>query len=101
MTKATNQFMEIKISTLKNILARLFAELEKQGLDSITISSDYYWHIPEDQIYDPYHEPDHLDTGQLTDDWSDLEKISNGEDDPVITDFLDLSAIFRAIGDQG
>lgn len=92
--------MEIKVSDLWKISERLFRHLEEAGISSVEINADYYWNISADQVYDPYKEPDQLDMGQLSDDWSDLEKILSNEMEPISYNMVDLSAILRAIGEK-
>lgn len=93
--------MDIKISDLKKVTLSLLSYLEEKGVDTIHIPYDYYWHIPVNEIYRPYQKPSDLNLGQLCDDWQGLQKVINGENDPLISDFIDLAAIYRAIGEQG
>ncbi len=93
--------MEIKVSELKIILDRLLNHLVEGDIESIHIDNDYYWHIPSEELFDPYKKPNELNLGQLSDDWHDLQKVANGTNAPLISDLVDLAAILRAIGELG
>jgi hypothetical protein len=92
--------MDIRVSDLKKVVLILISFLERTGVKTIHIPYDYYWHIPVEEIYRPYQKPSDLNLGQLSDDWQDLQKVIDKENDPLITDFIDLAAICRAIGEQ-
>ena len=89
--------MEIKLTDLNTTIN----ELNKREIKSIHIENEYYWNIPSEDLYNPYKNPANLNLGQLSDDWNDLLKVASGADDPLISDFIDLAAILRAIGDLG
>ena len=91
--------MEITVSDLKKIVESIFALFDECGVEIISIENDYYWHIPKEEIYDPYHTPTNLNLGQLSDDWQDLHRVLAKENEPILTDFIDLASIFRAIGE--
>ena len=92
--------MQIPIAELQRIIERLFQHLEDYGIDSVEIPVDYYWNIPNDQIYKPYQDPSKIDMGQLSDDWSELQKIIHLDREPVGYDFVLLASIIRAIGEH-
>ena len=91
--------MEIEIRELQNISNQLFNYLIDLGIDTIEITEDFYWFIQKENLYNPYKKPLDLDLGQLSDDWDDLKKISDGKNEPISYDFVDLSAILRYIGE--
>lgn len=93
--------MEVKIEDLQIIFNKLISQILHHGITVIRIDHDYYWNIPSEDLYDSYEKPVNLDLGQLSFDWNDLLKILNDSNDPLISDFIDLAAILRAIGDLG
>ncbi|MCP4608498.1 MAG: hypothetical protein GY845_07275 [Planctomycetes bacterium] len=92
--------MHIKLADLRSISEKLFTYLESQGVESLDVKVDYYWHIPKEQIYDPYQEPSELDLGQLTDDWCELQKLLDTDSQPITYCFVWLAAILRAIDEH-
>ena len=92
--------MKLNLSDLYAVSEKLFLHLEKQGLEVIDIPVDYYWNIPREQLYNPYEDPSDLDLGQLTDNWSELQKILESENEPLAYYFVWLAAIMRAVGEH-
>lgn len=85
--------------SLDPISAQLFSQLEQRELGWVEIPFDYYWDISKDERYEPYEKPKHFDLGQLSDDWGELQKISQGENEPITYALVWLSSILRAIGE--
>ncbi len=91
--------MRLELAKLRAATEMLFDHLKETGYDSVEIPHDYYWHIHAPELYDPYAQPE-LTLGQLTDDWTSLEKILQNEIDPLAYDLVCLSALLRAVGEQ-
>ncbi len=85
--------MDIELSDLKAIFFKEIEHLEALGYETIEIPVDTYWNIPQDQRYDPYHEPGHLDLGQLSDDWQMLQNRCIGKREPLAYDLVWFSTI--------
>lgn len=92
--------MRVNISDLRRVSEKLFSHLEQNGHSSVEISADYYWIIPEERRYDPYNEPTDFSLGQLTDDWSRLQKIAEEENEPIGYALVWLASILQAIGED-
>lgn len=92
--------MKIKLADIEKLTEKLFLYLKNRGVDVIEIPVDFYWHIPKEQIYAPYEQPAQLDVGQLSDDWNELQKVITGISAPITYNFVWLSAILRAIGEN-
>ena len=92
--------MQISAGDLRHVVNKLLDHLEDTGHDVLVINKDYYWVISAIQRYDPYKEPTDFTLGQLSDDWSELEKTIRGECAPVGYALVWLSAILRAIGEE-
>ena len=92
--------MKVTISELRSISENLFVHLEKMGLDTIDIENDFYWVISEEKRYNAYNEPKEFTLGQLTDDWSELKQILQGENEPIAYALAWLSSILRVIGEK-
>jgi hypothetical protein len=92
--------LKIPIAKLREAADKLFTHLEDQGISSVELDVDYYWTIPSDQLYDPYQQPTEFGLGQLSDDWSEMEKIINNTREPISYCFVWLATILRAIGEK-
>ncbi len=92
--------MQVKASELRKACEVLCAYLEQTNRDMIEMPVDYYWNIPAEYLYDPVHDPQGLNIGQLTDDWKEIQGIVEGKREPLGLAFVWLSAIFRAIGEK-
>lgn len=92
--------MEINLDDLQKICDRLFQYTRARGVDSVTLEVDYYWNIPQEERYNPYKQPSELDLGQLSDDWNELQKIIQSQEELLGYSFVWLSTIMRAIGER-
>ena len=92
--------MEIKMDDLQKICDRLIQNVIEKGIESITLDVDYYWNIPQNQLYNPYQQPTDLDIGQLTDDWDELKKILQSQKETLGYHLVWLAAILRAVGEK-
>lgn len=92
--------MKISINELRRITARLYDDLESQGLEEIELTDDYYWVIPADQLYNPNADPTDLGLDQLSDNWEWLSNVRTNETDPIPHHLVWLGAILRWIGER-
>lgn len=92
--------MKISVAQLRAVTELVLKRLEDRGHLIVDISADYYWNIPKEQKYDREQDPKDLTIGQLSEDWSWLEKIATGEREPVIFALVWLGEIFRYVGEE-
>jgi len=92
--------MQIDIRTIQMALASIFNHLQERGIESIEISEDFYWNISIIQRYDPYTIPTQFDLGQLTNDYEEIIKIVNGNNEPLGFALVWLSSLIRIIGEK-
>jgi hypothetical protein len=94
--------VQIDLRELRQVTNRLFDHLEQQGHTHLELTQDYYWVIPDEQLYDPLHDPDPntFGLGQLTDDWNWCQNLLNPEREPVGRGFLWVAALLRWISSQ-
>lgn len=88
--------MVIKIDDLQEIATILFSKLKEDIGAEINISKDYYWNISDDEMYDPYKEPQNLTIGQLSDDLTELRRLLI-EEDAILYDVKRFAEILKAI----
>jgi hypothetical protein len=92
--------MQINVAELHQITDKIFAHLHEIDVESIELTEDFYWHIPEEQLYNLDSDPAQLGLGQLYDDWADLRRLLEEGNDPIAYDLVDLAAILRYIGER-
>lgn len=92
--------MEVILDDLQEIFEVLLQNIREKGVESVFLDIDYYWNVPQDQIYDPYNKPDELDLGQLSDDWQELKRVIQAKKEPLGYHLVWLAAILRAIGEK-
>ena len=92
--------MRISVDELRKATLLLLDHLATTGQTSFQVDEDFYWHVPESQRYDSYSEPRRLTVGQLSDDWSELQKIADGQRAPTGTALVWLASILRRIGEK-
>ena|SRR5438552_16784954 len=92
--------LQITIDEVQHLTNVLLSHLRERGIGAIEFSSDYYWHIPSNEVYEPLNKPTNLDIGQLTEDLERLKEIAEGKNDPIGYALVWLSSILRYIGEQ-
>jgi hypothetical protein len=95
-----NSNIYVRLTDLEHVLQTITSYLRSRGLEAVEISDDYYWDIPDDQLYDPLTKPTELDLGQLTEDWEKLSHILEGKSPTIGYALVWLSSILRAIGKE-
>lgn len=90
--------MRVETAELRKIAGMLLDHLEKSGVRAVEVPWDYYWDMPDEELYNPHDKPVNLDVGQLSDDWLELGRIGTGEMPPVGQALVWLSSILRAVG---
>ncbi|BCQ36913.1 hypothetical protein [Erwinia rhapontici] len=69
--------MEVDLNVLEGAVNKIFSEMRRKGLGSVSLDTDFYWNIPSEMLYDPYTEPTDLNIGQLEEDYENLVQMSN------------------------
>jgi len=78
----------------------LLQHLEESGQKEFEITEDFYWDVPADKRYEPYEEPKELTVGQLSDDWSEVTHMVNGDRELVAYGLVWLASVLRRIGEK-
>jgi hypothetical protein len=93
--------LEIDISQLREITNRIFDHIEKDlKITGVRIDKDYYWDIPDKDLYDPSKDPGKLVFGQLYDDWSFLLPILSDKELAVSIMLIHVASLLRYIGNK-
>jgi hypothetical protein len=87
----------LRIEELRDAIDRtLVAAQERLGPD-VTLTDDYYWHLPLDAAFDMTTEPSTLTAGQLSDDLEHLRDAADVEPGTVWHDLAHLIGLLRAL----
>jgi hypothetical protein len=78
----------------------LLDHLEQSKQAEWEVEEDYYWEAPADGRYNPHAEPGTLSLGQLSDNWGELKRITDGEAEPIGYALVWLAAILRRVGEK-
>jgi hypothetical protein len=92
--------MFVSINELALATEKLFEHLKELEIQSVELTSDYYWVISKDQRYNVYEKPTDFTIGQLQSDWQELEKVLSGQRKPLAYHFVWLAALLRSIGEE-
>lgn len=90
----------ISTAELRETLGKILDYLDETGRPVLPIEDDFYWSIPRESLFDPYQEPSGFLLEQLSFDLERLEKIREGENDPVGYSLVWLGNVLRAIGER-
>ena len=91
--------MNIRVVDIRNAAHRLFEYMEESGRSTVDVPWDYYWCIPRDARYDPTETPSEFTIGQLSDDLGELQKIIDGQKEPIGYALVWLASVCRALGE--
>lgn len=94
--------MKIDVNILKQLVSAIFLKFEEDGISSLEVDEDFYWHIPRDKIYNPYEEPktEDLSLGQLSDDWETLHAAVISGAEIEYGSLIKLSSLLRNLGEK-
>lgn len=95
--------MRIKTEELREATLTLLAHLEDSGCREFVFEEDFYWCVPEMDLYNPYAVPDpeKMTLGQLSDDCEEVRAIARGTKSPLPYYLVWLAAVLKRIGQQG
>jgi hypothetical protein len=91
---------QVTVEQMRTAADFLFSHLESQGVKSVTFPEDYYWDIPADVRYNPYHEPTQHSIGQLSDDFAELTRMIDGSKPVIAWGLVWLAALLRRMGES-
>lgn len=92
-----NHDLTIQIPRLRKafeLIADYLAELEGTAL---SLSNDYFWSIPADELYNVYSRPTTMTIGQLSESWQHVEDMLEGKTSVLSYHLIWLSDVLRAM----
>ncbi len=91
--------MTINIETLQQVISDLLSRIKETKGSEIELKNDFYWEISANELYDPYKEPTKFLLGQLTDDWQEIRRLLDS-DNEVVYDLKRVANILTAINTE-
>ncbi len=88
--------MEINIDELIKITTLLLLKLKESKGNKFEMEHDYYWHISEEEIYDPYKVPKVECLGQISDELQEISRLLKS-DDAIPHDLMRVSEILKCL----
>jgi hypothetical protein len=95
-----NGNIRIELDELTRALELILQHVRAYQNGPVEIAEDYYWEIPQAQLYDPTKDPSSFTIGQLSEDWTRIEQLLKGEAPPIGYALVWLGSILRAVGQK-
>ncbi len=93
--------MRVTTKELREATLALLKHLDETGQSEFEIDEDYYWSVPQEDLYDPYKTPSDLTLGQLSHDWDEVRSLAQGTRAPLAYLLVWLAAVMRRVGEKG
>lgn len=89
--------MKVNIDELQQITSYLLSKLKEQKGNEIELENDFYWDISSDELYKPYDDPQNISLGQLSDDLTEIHRLSKSKDEAIPYDLKRIAEILKAL----
>lgn len=92
--------MEIELQQLRDVVNRLFDHIiTTRGVGKVELGPNFYWNVPEDELYKMENKPAKLDVGSLEDDWEFVSGLLKKDSDPVAYQLTEAAPLLRRLGE--
>ncbi|GAB3572617.1 hypothetical protein GCM10027445_30440 [Amycolatopsis endophytica] len=96
MNEANQLFISVlELRALCDRLLKHLSELEGEG---VQVERDYFWSIPDEDLYDVYSEPETFTVGQVSESIGHLRALLADESIQPTRHIVWLADVLRAIG---
>ncbi|MGA8725422.1 MAG: hypothetical protein WB565_10280 [Acidimicrobiales bacterium] len=92
--------LRIPIASLKAMCETLLDRVSSSEGDSVLIEHDYFWSITRDERTEVSLRPESLTIGQVSECWSNLERMLEDPSREITFGLVWLAEILRTIGDE-
>lgn len=89
--------MKVNIDELQQITSYLLSRLKEQKGNVIELENDFYWDISSEELYKPYDDPQNILLGQLSDDLTEVNRLSKSKDVAIPYDLKRIAEILKAL----
>ncbi|MEU1824141.1 hypothetical protein ABZ502_17145 [Streptomyces abikoensis] len=93
-----SQPLQIPLDQLRKAFDAALRHVEASAGHTVALGNDYFWSVPDDELYDVLNEPKALTIGQLSESWQHLEDLLAHQDGVLGYHLVWLADIIRAIG---
>ncbi|MCP2295716.1 hypothetical protein SAMN04244553_4800 [Nocardia amikacinitolerans] len=101
MVLMTDWQLHISLTELRRSVELLLNHLEAAtDGDTVCLDEDYFWSIPQDELYDVNRTPAELTVGQLSWSWQHLTDLLADPDRAIGSHLVWLAEVLRAIGQR-
>jgi len=92
------EYTRVDLDLLEVTFSLLLARLRDAGGSTVRLDRDYYWSIPDDEVFDLSSPPENLGIGQVTEclDW--LAALRVNQEKALPYHLVNLGDVLRAIG---
>ena len=90
--------MHVTTKELRDATLALLEHLDDTEQREFEINEDFYWFVPQQDLYDPYKTPADLSLGQLSHDLNEIRCLAHGTKEPLGYALVWLSAVMRRVG---
>jgi hypothetical protein len=88
----------VSVQVLRQTAEILLRHLEEVEGPEVRLEKDYFWSVPEEQLYDVYSEPTSFTVGQLSECMSNLEALTEDPERVITYGLVWLGDVIRAVG---
>lgn len=92
--------MEITLAELRAAFEKVIRHLEDTDRSIFRAEVDFYWDIPMDQRYDVYSEPVELTVGQISEEITDVKRITAENREAIGDDLRCIGVLLRLMGEK-
>ncbi|MDY7528883.1 MULTISPECIES: hypothetical protein [unclassified Cryobacterium] len=90
----------VKLDELERVFTRVLEVLRQSGFAEVELSNDYFWSIPDDQIYHVESPPHDLTIGQVSESLQWLTNTMLEDGDAIPYSLLWISDVLKALALQ-
>ncbi|MFG2910297.1 hypothetical protein ACGF13_35265 [Kitasatospora sp. NPDC048286] len=95
----TDEPLSVSLADLRGAFDVLLSRLEAATAgDAVALDQDYFWAVPQDELYDVTREPGDLTIGSLGESWGQVRELLADRDRAVGHHLVWLADVLRAVG---
>lgn len=92
--------VQIPIVEMRHVSNLLLDHLERSTGPAVTVESDYFWSIDSAERKDAYVEPSELTIGQVSECWSNLQRVAADPESALHYHLVWLGQILESLGGE-
>ncbi len=101
MGSMSGEPLSVSVDELRRAFEVLMRRVETAaGGGDVPLEAEYFWAVPQGEMYDVTVEPGELTIGQLSESWRHVQDVLADEDRAVGYHLVWLADVLRAIGQE-